>query len=32
MNTYLMKLGAPTLDSALEEAKPLLRAAQKEYG
>jgi uncharacterized peroxidase-related enzyme len=32
MNTYQMKLGAHSLDSAREEAKPLLQAAQKQYG
>ncbi len=32
MNTYQMKLGAHSLDSAPEEAKPLLQAAQKQYG
>ena len=32
MNTYQMKLGAHSLESAPEEAKPLLQAAQKQYG
>jgi alkylhydroperoxidase family enzyme len=32
MNTYQMKLGVHSLESAPAEAKPLLQAAQKQYG